>query len=261
MTIKAILFDLDGVLLPLFHVPHVFKVCDKAFAKAFCDLYDGEMTTKEAIEIGRTAFETHGEIVTYPHEIYGIPKKEMLTAHQGRLLEVLAQDYPHILEKNQKIYDALARVKKQQDVQFGIISHACTTSYVQPFMKRAEYGEFIPDENIWGMDRFGFHNKKNSFLPFQFALARMGLAAHEVAFVEDTAANHRYPNAMGMKTVFVDNGVYGYHVKPEEHPYIHRHYSQVANFLNDFAKEGDALFEERRIEPGQSFGSIATLAV
>lgn len=198
MSIKLIIWDMDGTLYPI--SADYKEACHKAAALAAMDLLEAGDTNEEvsyhdAYEMAVEGSKRDG--VWYPTfcDKYGFSPVEFHNAHMERIdtKDIIPCQY------------LCAEIKNMTSVQHAILTHG-NVPLAQDIMKNKLNISEVFGEHIYDLEFAEFNKKNDSFVGIQKILDTFGFEPHEAIMVDDSPSNLRLPKEHGMHTVFKSNG-------------------------------------------------------
>ena len=100
-------------------------------------------------------------------------------------------------------YSKLAAEMVNSPFLNAILTHG-STNWANRVLKQLNLSQYFKSTNIFGMEKYLFHKKNESLLPFESVLKVIKLPPSECLIVEDNINNLKIPYQMGMNTALLD---------------------------------------------------------
>lgn len=219
-TIKAILWDFDGVLYNNEVIPdgNIHRQFRENMAKTAIEFFP-DMDFEKATEIGMTSFKKNSSAVPGFIEYCNDNDIEPEQVIDGffdlwhiRTFRTLNEDYAHLFSADNEHLDNL---KSMPDVNHAIISHGSSEYWVKPFLKLlGEDGVFEP-ENVMGLSDYDYEAKHTGPKAFLMGMSKLGAKPEETIFIDDCLRNVQYAKKTFPEMVCVYKNLSEHDVIPE----------------------------------------------
>ncbi|MFX1283932.1 MAG: HAD family hydrolase [Promethearchaeota archaeon] len=204
MTLKAILFDLDGTLVD------TLRLFPQLIAQEFIEKPTRRNVKKYLKRLG-SFYNVKKNDVWYKHSWFSFQLFRGIKADFGiswiRLLNGLGRVVWQFLKWDQEIHvfpkvpETLQKLK-QKGLKLAIVSNG------SPYLLKKRFEPYLKFFDVL-VDSKSIRHWKPSPMPIYYAVKKLGVSADEVIFIGDTIVDLLAAKQAGVKVIVVETGVFG----------------------------------------------------